>query len=110
MNVCTKLFEAKYNWDTDAKRNLNEALMNTIPAVGTIFGSGTGSKLLGVGRANAFLIACLVGIAGSAITFIENWWVFLLAKFIVGAAIGITGVVVARYIEERVPLAWYGAS
>lgn len=84
--------------------------MNTIPAVGTIFGSGTGSKLLSMGRAKAFVIACLVGIVGSSITMIENWWVFLFAKFIVGAAIGITGVVVARYIEEYVPLAWFGTS
>ena len=110
MNVCTKLFEEKYNWDTDGKRNLNEALMNTIPAFGTIFGSGLASVLMAKGRARAFIIACCVGIFGSSLTFIESWSVFLVAKFICGASIGLTGVVAARYIEEYVPLAWFGTS
>ena len=84
--------------------------MNTLPAIGTIFGSGLGAKLIGSGRARAFIIACCVGIFGSLFTFIENWYVFLLAKFIVGASIGMMGVTVARYIEEYVPLAWFGIS
>lgn len=110
MNVCTPLFEAKYSWTTESQKNLNEALMNTIPAVGTIFGSGTGSKLMGSGRARAFIIACSVGIFGSLLTFIEVWSIFLTAKFIVGSSIGMTGVIVARYIEEYVPLKWFGIS
>jgi len=84
--------------------------MNTIPAVGTIFGSGAGSVLMGSGRARAFIIACCVGIAGSLLTFIENWGVFLAAKFIVGCSTGLLGVIVARYIEEYVPLKWFGTS
>lgn len=110
MNVCTPIFEAKYGWETEQEKNLNEALMNTIPAVGTIFGSGLGSKLMGSGRARAFVIACCVGIFGSLLTFIEVWSVFLTAKFIVGSSIGLTGVIVARYIEEYVPLKWFGIS
>ena len=84
--------------------------MNTLPAIGTIFGSGAGAKLMGGGRARTFLIACSLGIFGSLFTFIMNWYVFLLAKFIVGASIGLMGVTVARYIEEYVPLAWFGTS
>mmetsp|Transcript_14901 Transcript_14901/g.20187 ORF Transcript_14901/g.20187 Transcript_14901/m.20187 type:complete len:154 (+) Transcript_14901:521-982(+) len=52
----------------------------------------------------------LVGICGSLLTLIENWGVFLTAKLIVGVAIGLTGVIVARYIEEWVPLKWFGIS
>ena len=44
--------------------------MNTLPAIGTIFGSGIGAKLMGSGRARTFVIANLVGIFGSAFTFI----------------------------------------
>ena len=44
------------------------------------------------------------------LTMIESWSVFLIAKFIVGMAMGMTGVVVARYIEEWVPLKWFGIS
>ena len=84
--------------------------MNTLPAIGTIFGSGAGAKLMARGRANAFIIACSVGIFGSLFTFILNWYVFLVAKFIVGASIGLMGVTVARFIEEYVPLAWFGTS
>ena len=84
--------------------------MNTLPAIGTIFGSGAASKIMAGGRARSFLVACLLGIFGSAFTFIANWYVFLFAKFIVGASIGIMGVTVARYIEEYVPLAWFGTS
>ena len=110
MNICTALFEAKYHWTSQGQKDLNEALMNTIPAVGTIFGSGAGSILMGSGRARAFIIACCIGIFGSLLTFIEIWSVFLTAKFIVGSSIGLTGVIVARYIEEYVPLKWFGIS
>ena len=65
---------------------------------------------MGSGRARAFIIACCVGIAGSLFTFIENWAVFLAAKFIVGCSTGLLGVIVARYIEEYVPLKWFGTS
>lgn len=65
---------------------------------------------MGSGRARAFIIACCVGIFGSLLTFIEVWSIFLTAKFIVGCSIGLTGVIVARYIEEYVPLKWFGIS
>ena len=84
--------------------------MNTIPTFGTIFGSGLGSVLMGSGRARAFLIACGVGIAGSLLTLIDSWGVFLAAKFIAGSSTGLMGVIVARYIEEYVPLKWFGTS
>ena len=109
MNVCTPLLTAQYEW-SDTEETLNKALMNTIPAVGTIFGSGFGSVLMGKGRARALIIGCLVGIFGSAFTLIKVWSVFLCAKFVVGASIGMTGVVVARFIEEYVPLKWFGTS
>ena len=84
--------------------------MNTVPAIGTIFGSGAGSKLMARGRGSALIIACCVGIFGSLFTFIENWPLFLVSKFIVGSSIGLIGVIVARFIEEYVPLKWFGTS
>ena len=47
---------------------------------------------------------------GSLFTLVEHWGIFLTAKFIVGISIGLTGVIVARYIEEYVPLRWFGIS
>lgn len=55
-------------------------------------------------------MACIFGIVGSLLTLIQNWSVFLIAKLIVGCAMGMTGVIVARYIEEWVPLKWFGIS
>ena len=52
----------------------------------------------------------LIGIAGGLLTLMQYWYVFLLAKLIVGIAMGMAGVVVARYIEEWVPLEWFGIS
>ena len=85
-------------------------MINTVPAIGTICGSGLGGFLMGRGRAKAFLAGCCTGILGSLLTFILNFYVFLVAKFIVGASIGMLGVVVARFIEEFVPLKWFGIS
>jgi len=110
MNVCTPLFENKYGWETQEQKDMNESLMNTIPAFGTIFGSGAASSLMVSGRAKAFIIACSIGIGASLFTLIENWIVFLVAKFVVGISIGMMGVIVARYIEEYVPLKWFGIS
>ena len=45
---------------------------------------------------------------GSLLTFIINWYVFLIAKFICGMNYGMVGVVIARMIEEYVPTAYYG--
>ena len=110
MNICTSLFEVTFGWETQHDRDLNEALMNTLPAVGTIFGSGTGSVLMGSGRARAFIVACCVGILGSLLAYVKNWAVFLASRFIVGVSTGLTGVIVARYIEEYVPVKWFGVS
>ena len=86
------------------------AMANTIPALGTIFGSAFGSVLMQSGRARAFKIALSIGIASSTITLIQNWTLFLICKFFVGVSVGLTGVIVARYIEEYVPLKWFGLS
>ena len=55
MNICTPLFEEKYEWTEQSEKDFNEALMNTIPAVGTIFGSGLGSVLMARGRGMALI-------------------------------------------------------
>lgn len=88
MNACTPLLIEKYNWDTTAKADLNESLINTVPAIGTIIGSGFGSVLMQRGRAKAFIFSLLVGIFGGLFTLIENYPLFLAAKFVVGASIG----------------------
>ena len=51
-----------------------------------------------------------MGIVSAGFTLIENWTVFLVAKFFVGCCIGLMGVIIARYIEEYVPLKWFGIS
>ena len=47
---------------------------------------------------------------GSIFTLIKNWGIFLTAWFIVRISIGLTGVIVVRYIEEYVPLRLFGIS
>ena len=110
MNVCTPLLRQKYNWDTKKKEDLNVALMNTIPAIGAIVGSASASTLMLHGRARAFVISVIVGIVGSTMALVQYQDVFLISKFIVGSAIGLNGVIIARYIEEYVPLKWLGIS
>ena len=84
--------------------------MNTIPAIGAIVGSASASTLMLHGRARAFVISVIVGIVGSTMALVQYWDVFLISKFIVGSAIGLNGVIIARYIEEYVPLKWLGIS
>jgi len=106
MNVCTKLYVDLYNWgDNEA---VNESLMNTVFCVGTIFGTSFAGKTMSTSRNMAFKISCFVGLVGSLLPFIVNWYVFLIAKFICGFNYGMVGVVVARMIEEYVPTSYYG--
>ena len=84
--------------------------MNTIPAIGTILGSASASSLMVYGRARAFEISLIIGIIGSSAALIEEWNIFLMSKLVVGVSIGLTGVIIARYIEEYVPLKWFGIS
>jgi len=44
------------------------ALVNTIPALGTIVGSGFASTLMQQGRAKALMRALILGIIGSILT------------------------------------------
>ena len=110
MNVCSFLFIEKYDWNTDKVKDRNLELMNTLPAIGTIIGSTLAGHLIQSGRARAFVLAMIIGIIGGLVSLIWNWYVFLFAKLIVGTAMGMIGVVVARYIEEWVPLKWFGIS
>jgi len=110
MNVCTFLFEAKYDWETTQERDRNQALMNVLPALGMIVGSAWGSVLIQKGRARAYVVALLIGIVGSFFTLVQNWPFFLFCKIVVGVSTGLIGVIVARYIEEWVPLKWFGIS
>ena len=82
--------------------------MNTLFCVGTIVGTSLGGKIMQSGRNRAFIISGIVGMVGSLLTFIINWYVFLTAKFICGINYGMVGVVIARMIEEYVPTAYYG--
>ena len=107
MNVCTTLFKYLYDWK-DGKESINESMMNTLFCIGTIFGTSIGGKLMQSGRNRAFIVAGFVGMFGSLLTFIINWYVFLIAKFICGMNYGMVGVVIARMIEEYVPTAYYG--
>ena len=107
MNVCTTLFKSLYNW-SESHESINESLMNTLFCFGTIAGTSVGGKIMQNGRNRAFIISCIVGIIGSGLTFIINWYIFLFAKFICGMNYGMVGVVIARMIEEYVPTAYYG--
>jgi len=106
MNVCTPLFIELYEWGEH--ESLDETLMNVLLCVGTIIGTSLGSKMMQNGRRKALITSGIIGFFGSMLTFIINWYVFLLAKTICGINYGMTGVVMARMIEEYVPTAYYG--
>ena len=55
-------------------------------------------------------MAIIIGLVGSFFTLVQSWPFFLFCKFVVGISMGLTGVIVARYIEEWVPLKWFGIS
>ena len=82
--------------------------MNTVYTIGIIAGTLFGGKLMQSGRKKAFIVACLIGLSGSCLTFIIDWRVFLVAKTICGLFDGMITVVTGRFIEEYVPTAYYG--
>lgn len=73
-------------------------------------GSMLAGKLIPAGRRLTLLLTSLIGSIGVGITMIEEFYLLLLGRLILGYAAGVYGAVVVRMINENVPPSWLSAS
>ena len=55
------------------------------------------------GRRLALLLSCVIGLVGVFFTLIESIYFLLLGRVIFGFSVGMTTVIIPRFIEEMVP-------
>ena len=76
---------------------------------GLTIGAFSAGKIIAIGRRRTLLMCCLIGSTGIGITLIENFYMMILGRTILGFACGIQTVATPRYIEEYVPVHVYSA-
>lgn len=54
-------------------------------------------------RRNFMMIADLIFLLGSGLTQVTEWWVFMVARFIMGISVGMNTSVISLYIREISP-------
>ena len=75
--------------------------------LGLALGATSGGKIIGIGRRRTLFLCCAVGMIGVGITLIENFWLMIVGRTLLGLACGLQTVVTPRYIEEYIPIQVY---
>ena len=103
-NQLAQTFNAKYNWDTKKEQDLHNTLIGSSTILGCTIGAAMAGKIISIGRRRTLLMCCAIGIFGTGLSLIENFYMMILGRTIFGLACGIQTVVTPRYIEEYVPV------
>ena len=105
--------EVQLEW-TDANKTDNKTLVSTASVLGVSIGAIVGGKIIAYGRRRSVLIFDLLGILGSVLSIISNFYVILLGRLTFGFAAGVLVTACPKIVEETVPSAYmdygYGIS
>ena len=66
-------------------------------------GAGSAGQMIPFGRRLSMIMTSLVGITGVSLTMIENFYILLIGRVLLGFAAGSQGAIAIRMIGEYVP-------
>jgi len=66
-------------------------------------------SLVKYGRRKALILSAVIGIVGSGITIIQNFWAIIIGRLFYGFSVGIIAIAMPRLMEETVPSNLNGA-
>jgi MFS family permease len=105
--------EKQLKWTKD-NVDTNKTLISTASVLGISIGAIVGGKIIAYGRRKSVLIFDLLGIIGSVLSIIENFYVILVGRLMYGFAAGVLVTACPKIVEETVPSAYmdlgYGIS
>lgn len=94
--------EAQLNWAAEDV-DTNKTLLSTASVLGVSIGAIIGGKIITYGRRRAVLIFDLLGIVGSCLSIISNFYVILIGRLVYGFAAGVLVTACPKIVEETVP-------
>ena len=77
------LLAAKFDWDTEAKKEVYETILQTFALCGMIIGSALGGKLIQSGRRKAIFMGLTAAICGSLMQQVLSYNVYVSGSAIV---------------------------
>ena len=77
--------------------------MSTASVLGISIGAILGGKIIAYGRRRAVLIFNIIGIIGSLLSVITNFYVILLGRLTFGFAAGVLVTACPKIVEETIP-------
>ena len=107
-NQITPALNAKFGWEGNTA-TVNESIIGSCSTVTLMISAALSGSLVKYGRRKALLISALIGIIGTAITIVENFWAIIFGRLLYGFSVGIIAIAMPRLMEETVPLNLTGA-
>ena len=89
-------------WTKD-NTDTNKTLLTTSSVLGVSIGAIVGGKIIAYGRRRSVLIFDVLGLLGSALSLIPNFYVILLGRLLYGFAAGVLVTACPKIVEETVP-------
>ena len=85
------------------EKNLREEPLNSASVVGILIGSVIAVETLKKGRRYSMIVAALFSLSGIAFTMIQNYWILISGRLLIGIGSGLATCSKYRFIEEYVP-------
>jgi MFS transporter, SP family, arabinose:H+ symporter len=96
-------FAVLYDWSSSEKDS-NNGIITAIMPIGAVIGAlFIGSVSQKFGRKNCLLIGDVLGLIGIGVTMIQSLPALLAGRFLAGASVGISSVIVPIYVNEMSP-------
>jgi MFS family permease len=102
-NTAFEAYKYKQGWDDDEGSN-KQAFSQSLTTAGSAVGALFSGPLLGMGRWKCVLLTNIFVIVGAGMTLIDDWTIFLIGRFLYGAACGGFSVFCPKYISEVAPI------
>ena len=102
-NQLANTLNRKYDWESNWDQNIHQSLIGSSMFLGMAIGAFCGGKIIPFGRRLSMILTSLIGSAGVGLTMIQNFYVLLVGRVILGFTSGSQGVIVVRMINEYVP-------
>ena len=101
-NQINPALNAKFGWD-DHQATINESIIGSIATVALMISASVSGQIIQRGRRQALIISAFVGMLGTGITMIQNFWAIVIGRFIYGLSVGMIAIAMPRLMEETVP-------
>ena len=107
-NQITPALDAKFGWE-GSTATVNESIIGSCSTVTLMISAALSGSLVKYGRRKALILSAFIGIVGTGITIVQNFWAIIIGRLFYGFSVGIIAIAMPRLMEETVPSNLNGA-